>query len=384
MILCLDWNIEKYMNENNEVLENSIANKVPPIVSQWDNDLNNKMTPENVLWQSGKKVWWKCKHGHSYDMSPNNKFKINPKTKELRIVECPYCTGKRILKGYNDISTINPEIFKEWDFDNNSLDPFTIGRGSHLKANWKCSKGHMWDAKIESRTRLGRGCPYCAGQKVLEGYNDLSTTNPELLSEWHPTKNKDITPKMINANTHKKFWWICNMGHEWEAQPHNRIEGTGCPYCSGRFAIKGENDFSTLYPQLAEEWHPTLNRIKANEVMPTSHNKVWWICGEGHEWQTWIYARVNGNGCPYCSGFKPIFGETDLATLMPEISEEWNYEKNRGKTPQMFTKSSNKKVWWKCKNEHEWRAMICDRTTLGNGCPICLKIRRNKLQKGGE
>ena len=41
MILCLDWNIEKYMNENNEVLENSIANKVPPIVSQWDNDLNN-------------------------------------------------------------------------------------------------------------------------------------------------------------------------------------------------------------------------------------------------------------------------------------------------------------------------------------------------------
>ena len=204
----------------------------------------------------------------------------------------------------------------------------------------------------------------------------MNTTNPELVPEWHPTKNKNITPEMISANTHKKFWWICNKGHEWEAQPHNRIEGTGCPYCSGRVAIEGENDFSTLYPHLAREWHPTLNKIKASEIMPTSHNKVWWICDKGHEWQTWIYARVNGNGCPYCAGFKPIIGKTDLATLMPQIAEEWNYEKNRGKTPLMFTKYSNRKVWWKCNLGHEWRTAISTRTTLGMGCPECAKNRR--------
>ena len=29
-----------------------------------------------------------------------------------------------------------------------------------------------------------------------------------------------------------------------------------------------ENDFSTLYPHLAREWHPTLNKIKASEIAP--------------------------------------------------------------------------------------------------------------------
>lgn len=72
----------------------------------------------------------------------------------------------------------------------------------------------------------------------------------------------------------------------------------------------------------------------------------------------------------------PIEGETDLATLMPEIAEEWNYGRNRGKTPQMFTKYSNQKVWWKCDLGHEWRTAINTRTGLGLGCPECAKNRR--------
>ena len=43
-------------------------------------------------------------------------------------------------------------------------------------------------ASVGSRIK-GTGCPYCAGQKVLEGYNDLATTNPELLEEWDYQKN---------------------------------------------------------------------------------------------------------------------------------------------------------------------------------------------------
>ncbi|MCP4295085.1 MAG: zinc-ribbon domain-containing protein [Proteobacteria bacterium] len=28
--------------------------------------------------------------------------------------------------------------------------------------------------------------------------------------------------------------------------------------------------------------------------------KVWWICSEGHEWQTTIKYRKNQNDCPFC------------------------------------------------------------------------------------
>ena len=106
-----------------------------------------------------------------------------------------------------------------------------------------------------------------------------------------------------------------------------------------------------------------------------SGKKVWWVCNEGHEWQAAISTRARSD-CPYCAGKLPIVGKTDLATLMPEIAEEWNYEKNRGKTPQMFTKYSNQKVWWRCDLGHEWRTATNTRTGLGIGCPECAKIRR--------
>ena len=92
-------------------------------------------------------------------------------------------------------------------------------------------KGHEWQASIADRNR-GRGCPYCIGKKVLKGYNDLQTVNPTLAKEWNYEKNKGITPKEVMPNSHKKVWWKCSEGHEWEAVIGNRNKGNGCPYCA--------------------------------------------------------------------------------------------------------------------------------------------------------
>ena len=83
--------------------------------------------------------------------------------------------------------------------------------------------------------------------------------------------------------------------------------------------------------------------------------------------------RTKEKGCPYCSGKRVKIGVNDLASIKPEIAEEWHYEKNRGKTPQMYTAFSNKKVWWKCNLGHEWRTSIVARTHMGSGCPRCAK-----------
>ena len=94
-----------------------------------------------------------------------------------------------------------------------------------------CSKGHEWQAAIGDRSQ-GHTCPYCAGKKVLKGYNDLQTVNPTLAIEWHYEKNNGFTPVDITPNSHKKVWWKCSKGHEWQAIIGNRHKGNGCPICA--------------------------------------------------------------------------------------------------------------------------------------------------------
>ena len=50
----------------------------------------------------------------------------------------------------------------------------------------------------------------------------------------------------VTPNSHKKVWWKCSKGHEWQAVVASRNRGSGCPYCSGRKAISGINDLETL------------------------------------------------------------------------------------------------------------------------------------------
>ena len=117
--------------------------------------------------------------------------------------------------------------------------------------------------------------------------------------------------------------------------------------------------------------------MKPEQVSVNSGKKVWWKCPKGHEWETSIKHRSMGRGCPYCSGRYAIKGENDLQTINPSLASEWNFEKNNELSPSDVLPSSNKKVWWKCKNNHEWQATISHRTN-GTGCPICYKINKHK------
>ena len=198
----------------------------------------------------------------------------------------------------------NAELMAEWNWEKNNywgFDPKTLTLGSGKKAWWKCCKGHEWQAAIYDRNN-GKGCPYCAGKKVLKGYNDLQTVNPFLAEDWNYEKNKNLTPENFTANSGKKVWWKCSNGHEWQATVHDRNNGKGCPYCSGRFAIKGYNDLHTINPLLAKEWNYEKNRnLRPEDFTANSGTKVWWKCNKGHEWQASIHNRNKGAGCPVCN-----------------------------------------------------------------------------------
>ena len=77
-----------------------------------------------------------------------------------------------------------------------------------------------------------------------------------------------------------------------------------------------------------------------------------------------------GYGCPQCAKRVVIVGETDLATVRPELIPEWDIARNTPLEPTMVTAFSNRKVYWKCPNGHSYRSAIASRS-YGSECPIC-------------
>ncbi len=130
-----------------------------------------------------------------------------------------------------------PDLVSQWDAEN-TYPPDKVLCGSHLKVLWNCPKGHTWSAEVKNRVLLGSGCPYCKHRAVLRGYNDLLTTNPELMTTW---SNKNIVkPYEVLPSSNREVIWECSKGHEWKARIADRTRGHGCPYCSGNKDIKNK------------------------------------------------------------------------------------------------------------------------------------------------
>ena len=251
---------------------------------------------------SNKKVWWICEKGHEWEASINSR---------RNGVGCPICTNKKVLKGYNDLATVEPSLVEEWHPTKNlPLTPYMFTKSSGEKIWWQCSKGHEWQTRIVNRSR-GSGCPICAQEckttaKGKRTYSNLlSVANPKLSLEWDSAKNLPLSPSTISYGSEKKVWWRCNLGHEWEASVKSRSRGTGCPYCSNRKVLSGYNDLQAVNPILASEWHPRKNTpLAPNEISPNSNRKVWWLCHCGHEWEASVDNRNKGAGCPICAKCK--------------------------------------------------------------------------------
>jgi len=328
------------------------------LMSQWDFK-KNQLDPTQLTVGSGKKAWWFCDKGHSWEAMINNRYKGNG---------CPYCGRQKLLVGFNDLQTCNPSLAKEWNYEKNKFPPSQIISGSSQTVWWICNKRHSWKATIHNRI-AGTGCPYCAGRKVFAGFNDLQTCNPALAKEWDYEKNK-LTPSQVTWGSSKPAWWICDKGHSWEAPIASRNRGSGCPYCSGRLLLIGFNDLQTRRPDLIKEWDYEKNELPPSQYMAGANKVVWWKCVRDHSWEARINDRNRGNGCIYCSGNKVLPGFNDLKTLNPILANEWDYE-NNSLTPSQVTLASNKYVWWKCFKGHLWKATVASRSINGNGCSVC-------------
>jgi hypothetical protein len=231
---------------------------------------------------------------------------------------------------WRSLTVLHPLLMDEWHpTRNRDLDPYNVGRCSRLKIWWRCREcGHEWQATPHDRACSGRGCPACARRRRIAATIErnrraevrpertLAVVRPELLKEWHPTRNVEVDPLRIAAASERTVWWRCSVGNcerEWRAMVGNRTKhgALGCPRCAHRLAgqrrarADHEQSFGALHPHLLDEWHPTRNRgVDPYTIKPGSERRLWWRCAYcGRDWQAPPMSRrrsVRG-GCPTCA-----------------------------------------------------------------------------------
>lgn len=209
-----------------------LASVNPPLAKWWNYQKNGGLKPSDVAAFSNKMVWWRCDKNHEWRSTILNRSNGNG---------CPYCAGKVSIPGITDLATVNPKLAKEWHpIKNGNLKPIDVTTSSGKKVWWLCDKGHEWQVRIADR-HYGTGCPYCAGQLPIPGLTDLAAVNPQLVKEWHPTKNGILRPSDMAAFSDKKVWWFCEKGHEWQASISSRSNGKNCPICNNKNLYKNIN-----------------------------------------------------------------------------------------------------------------------------------------------
>ena len=311
-------------------------------------------------------VGWRCPvdSRHVWQASPNSRS---------RGAGCPVCANKLVLPGVNDLLSTHPDLAAELADPESGT---SVSAGSHAVLRWRCGcdDRHLWEASVVSRVRLNSGCPFCSGRRPLSGIDDLGTTHPEvaaLLSDlsqaaevgagsgrrlrwscpqghdWEapvrsvvrhascprcrgiPARGRRSTvalerPDLLVEAVHpdqvgvltvgsgRSVAWTCRecpTEHEYELPVRSRVAGRGCPLHAGKQVRAGINDLATTHPELAAE---LVDQDQAVKLSRGSAVAPEWRCDQGHRWNSPVYARVAGNGCPSCSGAGTSTGEQQV------------------------------------------------------------------------
>ena len=364
------------------------------LLKQWDFDKNTNIRPESTTVFSNKKVWWKCENGHA-----NHSYTAAVRDKYRDRTGCPYCSNRKVLKGFNDLATTRPDLLKDWDYDTNQKSPCEITSGSSYKANWICHKcGHTWSAIVSSRSK-GNGCKECAKAKRVETASvlrikrrgSLADNYPELLADYDFKKNP--APDTLSSGSKLKVHWTCHKcGHEWDAPVYTRTSpGQGCPKCAIESFKQTINERNTKkigslaekFPELLLEWDSN-NIIDPYKIPYTSHQIVSWICPKcGRKWNNSIRNRtIHKQGCT-CEIGEIISKKVKESYLnkngslkenLPIMLKEWDFDKNSkiGLYPDKVSPYSQQEAFWCCPRcGHEWKQRISEKTFNLTLCPNC-------------
>ena len=402
----------------------------PDMAEEWDYERNGIDCSLIFPNSNEPKYWWKCKYGHHYESTCNNRYSA--------AIGCDVCAGRRVLSGFNDLVTWckmhnRQDILDSWDYELNDVTPQEVfGQEKTHIYKWKCDKGHHYERTCNARSRL-YSCPVCNCHELQSGVNDFATLYPELLSEWDYEKNS-ISPYDILPGANKTVHWKCAMGHTWSTKLHQRTRlFTGCKKCDRQNhtsfaeqsiyyylkqffsdtengnvdAIGMELDIYIPSKSVAIEYdgqaYHSPNRktdVKKNQICKESGILLIRI----QETNDYLYddcicitRNKNRSKSELTSVIKQVFTllgndnadidvvrdeseilslymsikeRNGLSALYPDLAKEWHPTKNGLLTPDKVISGSMQSVWWLGKCGHEWQSRVAHRSN-GVGCPYC-------------
>lgn len=197
----------------------SLAEQRPALAAEWHPTKNGDLTPATVTHQSNRRVWWRCPQKHEWLAIVYNRTRGNG---------CPICKSRP--KAGESLAERYPLLAAEWHPTKNSdLTPHDVAGRASRAVWWRDRHGHEWRTRVLSRAE-GTNCPIC--WTVPQAGKSLAELRPDLASEWHPTKNGNLTPQRVSLRSGRRVWWLDAHGHEWETVVHSRTSGAGCPKCA--------------------------------------------------------------------------------------------------------------------------------------------------------
>lgn len=270
------------------------------------------------------KVKIRCQKHGVFELIAGNH--INPKIK----AGCPYCAGKAVYQGENDLLSQAPEVAQYFDEEMNQCSASEVFVKSGKKYWWNCDNGlnHKYQMKPLNKVNRNQGCPICSGQQLLTGFNDLQTKYPNVAKEWDYSLNEN-KPSDYTYGSGYKAWWKCDKcGKSYQSPINIHIRGHKCPYCAGLKVLFGKNDLATLFPDIAVEYSDD-NELPANKISAQTHKKVKWVCPHcNQEYLASPHHRTSNDktGCPYCK--RQSKGERKIKQILKKYNitykeQEW-------------------------------------------------------------
>lgn len=298
------------------------------------------ITRMTVYAGSSTPLIWQCDKGHRWSARPD---KVAGKLQR----GCPHCAGNvRMTNEIIDQRIAGRGITRLTDYVN-----------SKAPLQWKCDKGHIWQAKPEKVAGTEEtGCPYCAG-KIRMTNGDID----RLLAE----SGKGIvrTTDYISAN--RKMGFRCSEGHEWCTTSASIIHGgTGCPRCAG--VVKKTNaDIDAMALEDGRGYVRTTDFVDMNTPIGLKCSN-----GLGHQWMaspTNVFGKYK-KGCPHCAG-----------NIRLDIKAMQEIARSRGGEC-LSTRYTNTqtKLKWKCADGHSWTA-VPGSIQQGRWCPYCSQLYSERI-----
>ncbi|MFB8168294.1 zinc-ribbon domain-containing protein [Kitasatospora purpeofusca] len=309
-------------------------------------------------------------------------------TNPSRAAQTPYAPGEKRRALLKDSGL---PVLAWWDHEaNDSALWETVIVTARREAAWRCPDcGLRFTARV-SDMMVCRECVVCEPKRRAEqeAEDEHLRATPvsdvrKLLEAWAD----DEDPRgVLVAGDGRARRFRCPQGHEVSATPHTYLR-VGCLACSDQELLASllqADDIEPapfrLSPEIAAQWHPTLNgRISLAKISPGSRKAVWWREPDcGHEWQDTPAQRQKGQRlrCPVC---RTILDS--LAFHFPGLATEWSpanpvsawHVRPTGQTPFVPT--------WLCaaNPEHIWQAPLASRAN-GSGCPECQEHGKSHVE----